>query len=83
MLGVTLRMTMTWSGSEGMSLEDIAEKIGSCECSCEEEEKLRFRMGVVIEVEDEDPSLVVEVEVEGCMTLNPRARESVRDLFCS
>jgi hypothetical protein len=33
--------------------------------------------------DDEDPSIVVEVGVEGCMTLNPRARESLKDLFCS
>jgi hypothetical protein len=36
-----------------------------------------------VEDENEDASLVVEVGVEGCMTLNLRARESVRDLFCS
>lgn len=38
---------------------------------------------IEVEVEVEDPSLIVEVGVEGCMTLNPRARESVSDLFCS
>jgi hypothetical protein len=42
MLGVTLRMTMTWSGSEGMSLEDISVKMDSCEFNFDEKEKLRF-----------------------------------------
>jgi hypothetical protein len=41
----------------------------------------------VNEVEVGDPSLVVGAEVgvrvEGCMTLNPSARENVNDLCCS
>lgn len=85
MLGVTLRMTMTWSGSEGMSLDDISAELDVSDCVL----RLCFCAGRVREVVSLG-LLIDDVAIRGwrCMTLKScvgvclNARESRKNLCC-